>query len=52
MTFWALAYARKWVTIEQLRQAVKTDSNPYGQITPDEFKTISREDYASAGGTT
>lgn len=45
MTFWSLAYARKWVTIDQLRLAVKTDSNPYGQITPEQFKIITGEDY-------
>lgn len=45
MAFWQLAYTRKWVSIEQLRQAVKTVSNPYGQITPAEYKTITGEDY-------
>lgn len=45
MVFWQLAYSRKWVTIDQLRLAVKTESNPYGQITADEFKTVTGEDY-------
>jgi len=45
MAFWTLAYNRKWVTIDQLRQAVKTDANPYGQITPEEFKTITSVDF-------
>lgn len=45
MAFWQLAYSRKWVTIDQLRLAVKTESNPYGQIAADEFKTITSEDY-------
>lgn len=46
MAFWSLAYTRKWVDINQLRQAVKTDSNPYGQITPEQFQTITGEEFA------
>ncbi len=46
MAFWQLAFTRKWVTIDQLRQAVKTDSNPYGQITPEQFQTITGEEFA------
>ncbi|MGX8701509.1 XkdX family protein [Caproiciproducens sp.] len=46
MAFWLLAFTRKWVTIDQLRQAVKTDSNPYGQITPEQFQTITGEEFA------
>lgn len=45
MAFWTLAYTRKWVTVDQLRMAVKTDSNTYGQISPDDFKTITGEDF-------
>lgn len=45
MAFWQLAYNQKWCTIDQLRMAVKTTSNPYGEITPDEFKTITGEDF-------
>ena len=45
MAFWQLAYSREWVTVDQLRLAVKTENNPYGQITADEFKTITSEDY-------
>ncbi|MBE6830899.1 MAG: XkdX family protein [Ruminococcaceae bacterium] len=45
MAFWSLAFTRKWVTIEQLRQAVKTDNNPYGQITPEEFRAITEEEF-------
>lgn len=40
MTFWQLAYKQKWVTAEQLRLAVKTESNPYGEISPEEYETI------------
>lgn len=45
MAFWQMAYNRKWVTTAQLRLAVKTESNPYGQITADDYKTITGEDY-------
>ncbi|MEK3787550.1 XkdX family protein [Paenibacillus sp. FSL K6-1230] len=40
MTFWQMAYQWKWVTAEALKGAVKTDSNPFGEITTDEYKTI------------
>lgn len=45
MAFWQLAYSRKWVTIEQLRLAVKTESNVYGDITPSEFKQVTGQDF-------
>lgn len=45
MAFWMLAYKQKWVTIDQLRLAVKTPSNPFGEITPEEFKQITGEDF-------
>lgn len=40
MAFWKLAYDRKWVTAEELRQAVLTAENPYGEITPEEYEII------------
>lgn len=40
MAFWKLAYEMKWVGIEKLLLAVKTESNPYGEITPEEYQTI------------
>lgn len=40
MSFWNLAFIRKWVDIDQLRVVVKTVDNPYGEITPAEFKQI------------
>lgn len=40
MSFWQLAYNRKWVDVDQLRVVVKTEKNPYGEITPAEFKQI------------
>ncbi|MGG3012311.1 XkdX family protein [Brevibacillus parabrevis] len=45
MAFWNLAYKYKWVTIDQLRLAVKTDTNPFGEITPEEFKQITGQDF-------
>jgi len=46
MAFWTLAYNKHWITADKLRQAVKTDTNPYGQITPEEYQTITGEAYA------
>lgn len=48
MAFWLMAYKNKWATIDQLRLVVKTASNPYGEITPEEFKTITGEDFVPA----
>ena len=38
--FWTLAYEKNWCTIEQLRQAVKTELQLFGEISPEQFKTI------------
>lgn len=40
MAFWKMAYDYKWVTINQLLLVVKTENNPYGDITADEYKQI------------
>ncbi|MGR6764454.1 XkdX family protein [Paenibacillus sp. T2-29] len=40
MTFWSLAFKWRWVTAEQLKGAVITDMNRFGEITPAEYKTI------------
>ena len=40
MAFWKLAYNMKWVTAEQLRLAVITEDNPFGEITPEQYKEI------------
>jgi len=45
MAFWNLAYKYKWVTIDQLRLVVRTESNPYGEISPEEFKQITGQDF-------
>ena len=45
MDFWEMAYKLKWVTAEELRQAVITEKNPYGEITPEEYKEITGQDF-------
>ena len=45
MSFWNIAYKQKWVNIDQLRLAVRTASNPFGDITPEEFKQITDKDF-------
>ncbi|WP_405154781.1 XkdX family protein [Paenibacillus sp. FSL K6-0108] len=46
MTFWKLAFQWKWITAEQLKGAVVTESNKFGEITPEEYKTITGIDFA------
>ncbi|MGM7683560.1 XkdX family protein [Cytobacillus sp. Hm23] len=46
MAFWKLAFNQKWVSIDQLRLVVRTESNQFGEITEEEFKTITNEDFA------
>lgn len=43
MSFWELAFEWGWATTEQLREVVK-----YGEITEEDFKRITGEDYAPA----
>ncbi|GEN83642.1 hypothetical protein SLU01_19540 [Sporosarcina luteola] len=45
MAFWQLAFNQKWVTVDQLRLVVKTDSNPFGEISPAQFKQITGKDF-------
>lgn len=45
MNFWKMAYNLKWVTAEQLRLAVVTESNPFGEITPEQYKEITKLDF-------
>lgn len=40
MKFWTLAFNMKWVTAEALRGAVITPTNPFGEITPEEYQVI------------
>mgnify|MGYP000873553543 CR=1 FL=1 len=39
-SFWQMAFKYKWVDTTTLKGAVKTDINPFGEITVDEYKTI------------
>lgn len=45
MKFWTLAWEYKWVTLEQLRIVVKTEINKFGEITPEEFKSITGQEF-------
>ncbi|WP_414854687.1 XkdX family protein [Brevibacillus sp. IT-7CA2] len=45
MAFWALAFSMKWITAEKLRLAVKTTSNPFGEISPEEFTKITNQEF-------
>lgn len=45
MNFWKMAYNMKWVTAEQLRLAVITETNPYGEITAEEYKDITNKEF-------
>jgi hypothetical protein len=45
MAFWQLAFNSKWVTADQLRLAVITDTNPFGEITPEQYKEITKIEY-------
>lgn len=40
MKFWTLAFNMKWVTAEALKGAVITPTNPFGEITPEEYTVI------------
>lgn len=43
--FWRMAHANGWVTTPMLRIAVKSESNPAGDITPSEFAEITGETF-------
>lgn len=45
MEFWQIAFMFKWVTAEQLRIAVKTETNPFGEITPEQYKAITKQEF-------
>ncbi|MFD3272463.1 XkdX family protein [Paenibacillus dendritiformis] len=45
MNFWKLAFECKWIDAEGLRAAVKTVSNPFGEISPKEYKQITGIDF-------
>jgi hypothetical protein len=43
--WWKLAYSQGWITAEDLRMFVLTEENPYGEITPEEYKQITGIDF-------
>ena len=45
--FWKMVYDMKAIDINTLRKAVKTTSNPYGEITEEQFKQITGVDFAT-----
>lgn len=45
MQFWQIAFIYNWVNIDQLRLAVKTNTNLFGEITPMQFKIITGHEY-------
>lgn len=45
MAFWKLAFNMGWVTAEQLRVAVLTGDSPRGEITAEEYKEITGQDF-------
>ncbi|HDK7179738.1 TPA: XkdX family protein [Clostridium botulinum] len=47
MNFWKMAFDIGAIGVDLLKQAVKCDNNPFGEITPEEFKTICNEDFVT-----
>ena len=45
MSFWKLAYGWGWVTAEDLRKVVITEDFPYGEITKEEYKEITGQNF-------
>lgn len=45
MNFWKLAFECRWIDAEGLFAAVKTAANPFGEITPEEYKEITGTDF-------
>ena len=43
--FWNLAFKRKAIDEATLKQVVKTESNPFGEITLEEYKTICNKEF-------
>lgn len=43
--FWKMAYDIKAIDEEVLGQAVKCTKNPYGEISPEEYKLICNENF-------
>lgn len=45
MNFWKLAFTCNWIDAEGLCAAVKTDRNKFGEITPEQYKEITKQEY-------
>ena len=45
MDFWKMAYDLSWIDIDVLRQTVITETNPFGDISKEQFKEITGEDF-------
>ncbi|WP_236897026.1 XkdX family protein [Clostridium beijerinckii] len=45
MEFWKMCFDMKVIDADFLRQAVITDTNKFGDITADQFKQITGEDF-------
>lgn len=45
MDFWKMAYDLSWIDIDVLRQVVITETNPFGDISKEQFKEITGEDF-------
>lgn len=47
MNFWKMAFDYKWVDAVMLKGAVKTQTNPFGEISSEEYKQIANIDYVA-----
>ena len=45
MAFWKMAYDNEWVSKEELRGAVITSDNPFGDITKEQYKEITGTEF-------
>lgn len=45
MDFLKLAWEYEWITLDELKTLVITKATPWGQITLDEFKEITGQDF-------
>lgn len=47
MSFWKLAFDYKWIDAEDLWAVVKTESNPFGELTIEQYKEIRNIDFVA-----
>lgn len=40
-----MAYQQGWVSFEDLKKVVKTEENPFGELSPEQFKEITGKDF-------